>query len=177
MWQGWTEETTGTMVKLWGEGLSATIIAERISAPSRNAVIGKAYRMGLAERATHQRRPMRPRPKRQAPRIKPKATSSPLSLLRHDPTPLPPPYVTDIPRVSILMVENHHCRWVCADFTSMEAPMYCGCKSMTGLPYCENHARRAFALPEASKRPNATAWKRKTEHTFVADLHTLEPTS
>ena len=147
-WTGWNEANTAELRTRWLAGESGELIAEHLGAPSRSAVIGKAWRMGLAERATYQRKPYAPRPKRQSPRIKPKATSSPLSFLREAPTDLPPADVADIPRVSLMDLENHHCRWVCADHSNNETAQYCGAQKMTGLPYCENHARRAYAAAQ-----------------------------
>ena len=43
----WTDERTQMAVKLWREGISATLIAGRLGDISRNAVIGKCHRLGL----------------------------------------------------------------------------------------------------------------------------------
>ncbi len=43
----WTDEAVKTLRRLAGEGLSATVIAEALGAESRNAVIGKANRIGV----------------------------------------------------------------------------------------------------------------------------------
>ena len=55
----WTDEAeTARLVKMWNEGLSTGLIAERFKR-SRNAVIGKVNRMGLAKRV-HQAAPYFP---------------------------------------------------------------------------------------------------------------------
>jgi hypothetical protein len=46
----WTDERTRDLTELWGRGLSGGEIAERLGGVSRNAVIGKANRLGLASR-------------------------------------------------------------------------------------------------------------------------------
>lgn len=47
----WTEDRVKLLEQLWGEGLSCSQIAKRIGAGvSRNAVIGKALRLGLPKR-------------------------------------------------------------------------------------------------------------------------------
>src|SRR5271165_1341147 len=43
----WTEQTVETLKKLALEGRSAAWIAAALGAPSRNAVIGKANRIGI----------------------------------------------------------------------------------------------------------------------------------
>ncbi|QDX26345.1 GcrA cell cycle regulator [Sphingomonas suaedae] len=46
----WTDERIETLRKMWDSGLTATQIAEELGGVSRNAVIGKAHRLGLASR-------------------------------------------------------------------------------------------------------------------------------
>ena len=46
----WTEARIEQLRSLWGQGLTASQIAEQLGAVSRNAVIGKAHRLGLQSR-------------------------------------------------------------------------------------------------------------------------------
>jgi hypothetical protein len=46
---GWTEERVDQLTQLWIEGLSASEIGRRLEV-SKNAVIGKAHRLGLPSR-------------------------------------------------------------------------------------------------------------------------------
>lgn len=46
----WTDERIETLRKRWDSGMTATQIAEELGGVSRNAVIGKAHRLGLASR-------------------------------------------------------------------------------------------------------------------------------
>lgn len=150
----WTDETTNEMRRLWAEGLSGEQIAARIGAASRNAVIGKLHRLGLSGDRQPNREP-RNRPPRsfksadkpQAPRRR--RASSVINLTGE---PLPPPAVTDIARVSMDDLTSKQCKWPCAEFVSMETPMYCGCSVVAGLPYCEDHARRAFVPSAPAQR-------------------------
>ena len=43
----WTKIKVEKLSKLWGQGVSARDIAEKLGDISRNAVIGKANRLGL----------------------------------------------------------------------------------------------------------------------------------
>ena len=46
----WTEERVALLARLWQEGFSARQIAERLGEEvTRNAVIGKANRLGLSK--------------------------------------------------------------------------------------------------------------------------------
>ena len=46
----WTEERIATLSKMWEGGQTASQIAEALGGVSRNAVIGKAHRLGLQSR-------------------------------------------------------------------------------------------------------------------------------
>ncbi len=46
----WTDERIEHLKTLWGQGKSASDIAEELGDVSRNAVIGKAHRLGLSGR-------------------------------------------------------------------------------------------------------------------------------
>ena len=47
----WTDERVELLKKLWQDGLSASQIAGELGGITRNAVIGKVHRLGLAGRA------------------------------------------------------------------------------------------------------------------------------
>ena len=46
----WTEDRVDTLKGLWQRGYTARQIAEKLGGVTRNAVIGKAHRMGLSSR-------------------------------------------------------------------------------------------------------------------------------
>ena len=46
----WTEARVDKLKTLWEDGLSASQIAENLGDVTRNAVIGKAHRLGLSSR-------------------------------------------------------------------------------------------------------------------------------
>jgi GcrA cell cycle regulator len=46
----WTEERIERLKKMWAKGSTASQIAEELGGVSRNAVIGKAHRLGLEQR-------------------------------------------------------------------------------------------------------------------------------
>ena len=63
----WTDEQIGTLTRLWADGYSASLIGARIGY-TRNAVLGKVFRLGLEKRAERIRpaihKPNAPRPRR-----------------------------------------------------------------------------------------------------------------
>jgi GcrA cell cycle regulator len=63
----WTDERIETLKKMWDSGMTATQIAEELGGVSRNAVIGKAHRLGLPSRPS----PVKPNDKSDAPKPAP----------------------------------------------------------------------------------------------------------
>ena len=58
----WTNDRVDTLKGLWSKGYTARQIAERLGGVTRNAVIGKAHRMGLSSRPSPIRRTQAPAP-------------------------------------------------------------------------------------------------------------------
>jgi GcrA cell cycle regulator len=59
----WTDERIETLRTLWEKGLTASQIAEELGGVSRNAVIGKAHRLGLKSRPSPVKANDEPAPK------------------------------------------------------------------------------------------------------------------
>jgi GcrA cell cycle regulator len=80
----WTDERIATLTKMWESGATASQIADELGGVSRNAVIGKAHRLGLKARpspvkAAEQakkaaKKPAKPEPREAAP-AKPRPTA------------------------------------------------------------------------------------------------------
>jgi GcrA cell cycle regulator len=68
----WTDERIETLKKMWDSGLTATQIAEELGGVSRNAVIGKAHRLGLPARPS----PVKPNEPKAAPAPRPEPAPS-----------------------------------------------------------------------------------------------------
>lgn len=98
----WTDERIDTLKRMWDSGMTATQIAEELGGVSRNAVIGKAHRLGLQSRpspvkaneakaapaAPAEPRPAAPEPRAAAPAP---ATPAPAPERRAAPEPAPAP--------------------------------------------------------------------------------------
>ena len=82
----WTEERIERLKELWTEGLSAgQIAAELGGAMTRNAVISKAHRLGLAHGRANA--PSTPRSRKPSPPPEPSETVEPPA--QNDPSPAP----------------------------------------------------------------------------------------
>ncbi len=75
----WTDERIETLTKMWEGGSTASQIAEELGGVSRNAVIGKAHRLGLKARPSpvkandKEEAPRAPAPKAAKPAVEPAA--------------------------------------------------------------------------------------------------------
>ena len=63
----WTEERIERLKKMWHEGATASQIADELGGVSRNAVIGKAHRLGLEQRPS----PVKPGEEKEAKKASP----------------------------------------------------------------------------------------------------------
>jgi GcrA cell cycle regulator len=69
----WTEERIERLKKMWHEGATASQIADELGGVSRNAVIGKAHRLGLEQRPS----PVKPGEEKEAKKAAPVAAPAP----------------------------------------------------------------------------------------------------
>jgi GcrA cell cycle regulator len=70
----WTDERIATLKKMWEGGATASQIADELTGVSRNAVIGKAHRLGLKARPSPVKpNDEKPEPKKAAPAPAPAA--------------------------------------------------------------------------------------------------------
>jgi GcrA cell cycle regulator len=95
----WTDERIGTLKKLWEGGSTASQIAEELGGVSRNAVIGKAHRLGLKSRPSPVKSndksaaAKKPAAKPAAQKAKQKPVTRPVvrtQAAKHPPRPVPP---------------------------------------------------------------------------------------
>ena len=85
----WTDERIDQLKAMWEKGLTASQIAEELGGVSRNAVIGKAHRLGLQSRPS----PVKANdaPKKAAPAVRKPAPVAPVAAA---PKPAPAPQST-----------------------------------------------------------------------------------
>jgi len=143
----WTEERIALLQKLWGQGYSASQIANQLQGVTRNAVIGKIHRLGkrpegarprlprVATAAAHPgRRPAAVEARRAAPQAQPEWAARPFRRAA----------LLDEPGLATsTTLEAHMCRWPIGD--PEEAGFsFCG-RSADGVrPYCQGHSRLAY---------------------------------
>jgi GcrA cell cycle regulator len=117
----WSDERVELLKEIWGAGKTAAQIAQELGdGLTRNAVIGKAHRLGLSGRVA----PVQ------------KKVDKPL-----------PPEVNDIPAknggISLLELTEKTCRYPYGDPKKPNFH-FCGGCSLPGLPYCAEHAQLSY---------------------------------
>ncbi len=147
--RGWTDERVDLLKALWADGLSASQIATKLGEITRNSVIGKVHRLGLAGRATTSRiRSARPR---SAVALLPSPPAQPQTCVFTPLLPIrlsePEPAPEDI---KLINLKDCMCRWPIGD-PKEEGFHFCGLRRSFGVPYCEHHAAIAYN-PKARRR-------------------------
>ena len=148
--QTWTPERVDQLRNCVFAGLTCSQIAAEIGV-TRNAVIGKINRLGLAPARTANTakcssplpRAGRPRVSRSRSLLRLMATAAPV--LEDDVTlALGPADKTQ--RCSLLELSHDKCRWPIDEPGSTEFT-FCGHKVVNGFSYCGCHVRMAYRLP------------------------------
>jgi len=99
----WTDERIDTLKTMWEAGQTASQIAEALGGVSRNAVIGKAHRLGLQSRPS----PVKPNEPAAAPAPVP-AAPEPEPVVAAPPAPPPPaPKPTPAPEPVVVAADVH----------------------------------------------------------------------
>jgi GcrA cell cycle regulator len=145
----WTDERIERLKEMWTEGLSASQIARALGEVTRNAVIGKVHRLGLAGRAVAPRPAERPRPAApQQPRLQTPAPR--VAPMRAEPIAEEPLEPMPINAVTVADLSASVCRWPIGDPATADF-RFCGRTAKYGAPYCEAHVRLAYQ-PAQSRR-------------------------
>lgn len=118
----WSDDRIATLKKLWDKGLSASqIAAELAEGITRNAVIGKAHRLGLKSRPSPVKSDSS-KPKKVVPREIP---------------------IEGDTNVALLDLTESICKWPIGH-PGEEVFHFCGAPSASGVPYCEKHCAMAY---------------------------------
>jgi len=134
----WTDERVDELKARWRDGESAREIARNMDATSRNAVIGKAHRVGLIRIKVT----ALPKPKRQRKTLRYVDHRYVKGEETVKTEPPPPSFVNPI---RFFDLREQHCRWPGAG--EMPDLLFCGEPKLNGYSYCPHHCRIAFAKP------------------------------
>lgn len=131
----WQPSHVEQLKSMWGN-VSAAIIAGQIlgDKKKRNAIIGKAYRLGLIRLKTGIRvgRP------RSMPKPRPKRSEM-----------LPELTLLDMRLITIVELTKSTCHWPIGDPSEIESFRYCGLfKQPDNGPYCPHHFQKSLSRNE-----------------------------
>jgi GcrA cell cycle regulator len=175
----WTAEAVEDLKKLALEGKSASHISAALGVGSRNAVIGKASRIGITlggGRGPATRKALAGRPQwanAACPQPASDNSSSNVALASaHRVKPVEEraawthgdAEIGEMRRVCLEDIREFACRWPLGDPRSGEFA-YCGLTPAKGQSYCAGHCRMAYRAPQArqSARPGlraiASSWR------------------
>jgi GcrA cell cycle regulator len=122
----WNDEKIAKLKKLWQEGLTTGEIGKRLGV-SKNAVVGKAHRLGLKGRPSPIKRPEAANVAAPAPAAGPVAAPK-----------------KDQAKIFTLTDLTHNtCRWPIGD-PKHEDFHFCGKPIYPGKPYCLEHCAQAY---------------------------------
>lgn len=183
----WTDERVATLTKLWSQGKSASEIADVLGGVTRNAVIGKAHRLGLSGRPSpiKKKKITKAAPKKKvtdktdkaAPKkkeIKPAKVAG--QAKKEIKLPIAPPTfieekpVHDGELIGILDLTERVCRWPIGDPKEGKFG-FCGAECDPAHPYCLPHMAMAF---QASAKKEAKKMIKKATKENIDDQETDE---
>jgi GcrA cell cycle regulator len=160
----WTAEAIENLKRLALEGRSASVIAAALGAASRNAVIGKANRIGIKLNGgggayTPSGMPAGPYPAplaanpRPAPVFTKRGSGAAASyeLENKRAWMLGEAEVGEMRRVRFEDIRKFACRWPLGDPRSGDFA-YCGLKPAEGRSYCAGHCRMAYRPPAGARQ-------------------------
>lgn len=137
---GWTPAKVAELQRLWPEGESTSAIGRKLGM-TKNAVLGKAHRLGLPSRPSPILPPL------EAPPTKAEALRLPAA--EATPAAAPAPEEASPPS------SRHACQWIEGE-PSVDDACKCGAPALAGRSYCPRHMARAYvprsSLEERRKR-------------------------
>tara|TARA_Y100000294_G_scaffold136024_1_gene128835 strand:+ start:118 stop:549 length:432 start_codon:yes stop_codon:yes gene_type:complete len=126
----WTKERIAKLQKMREKGSSASQIADELGDVTRNAVIGKAHRLGLSGRPS----PVKTQKKKPKPKAKAKYEGK----------------KEKEQAITLLMLTERICKWPIGHPGEPDFH-FCGAKSTPGQPYCADHASIAYQERSSKK--------------------------
>ncbi len=145
----WTPELIKELKKLWKKGLTTGEIG-RVIGMSKNAVVGKAHRLGLESRPSPIKREEAPK-KEKAPRVIKKevkpAVKKEQPVVLETAEPVKPVKKTKLGKnkgVKLVDLKPTSCRWPEGDPKDPDFH-FCGKEAVPGKSYCEEHCAVAYS--------------------------------
>ncbi|MDI1228856.1 MAG: GcrA family cell cycle regulator [bacterium] len=189
----WTDERIALLKKMWKEGKSAAEIAKMLAkGVTRNAVIGKAHRMGLSGRPSPIKKPAaapkkekEAAPKKEAVKETRSSKSAPAPSAKLNP--VMAKEVEELKKIEkevlplnggvpLIDLTERMCKWPIGD-PKEDDFTFCGRGIRPGTPYCPDHAAMAYQTSSRSRSPmaaNDRSRKAPVKEAVVAEVEEEE---
>ena len=140
----WNQQKVDDLKKLWNEGVATSRIGEQLGF-TKNAVIGKAFRLGL-ERRQNSRKKASQTPSFSSTTLY-RETSSPSSSISTKREPIKRRDKFSFKKSIVGTGSFKSCQWPIGD-PLKEGFHYCGCQNIPTKPYCIEHYKKAYNVDE-----------------------------
>ena len=141
----WNTQKVENLKKLWNEGVATSQIGEQLGF-TKNAVIGKAFRLGLERRQNSRKKTSQNQQFSSVTMYRESSNSSATqNNVRREPTRRREKFSF---KKSIVGTGNFKsCQWPIGDPLE-EGFHYCGCQNIPTKPYCIDHYKKAYNVDE-----------------------------
>lgn len=153
----WTEAKVKQLLELAADHWPASHIAERIGT-SRNAVIGKLHRLGIATKEhgmrhrLQQRKVRVPKPRAESEVVPHAKRAVPAHEHKTPPASTPEPARAS-KACTVMDLKLNSCRW------PLDGNYYCGEQSVRNSPYCQTHFAQAYQQGTRREVRPPTRWR------------------
>ncbi len=139
----WNQQKVDDLKKLWNEGVATSRIGEQLGF-TKNAVIGKAFRLGLERRQNSRKKTTQSHQVSSATMYR-ESISSTQPSVKKEPTRRREKFSF---KKSIVGTGNFKsCQWPIGDPLE-EGFHYCGAQNIPTKPYCIDHYKKAYNVDE-----------------------------
>ena len=140
----WNQQKVEDLKKLWNDGVATSRIGEQLGF-TKNAVIGKAFRLGLERRQNSRKKISQPSSFSSTTLYRETSTSSSSISVKKDPIRRREKFSF---KKSIVGTGNFRsCQWPIGDPLE-EGFHYCGGQNIPTKPYCIEHFKKAYNVDE-----------------------------
>ncbi len=139
----WNQQKVEDLKKLWNEGVATSRIGEQLGF-TKNAVIGKAFRLGLERRQNSRKKISQPASFSSTTLYRETSPSTSESVKRQ---PIRRREKFSFKKSIVGTGSFKSCQWPIGDPLE-EGFHYCGCQNIPTKPYCIEHYKKAYNVDE-----------------------------
>ena len=140
----WNQQKVEDLKKLWNEGVATSRIGEQLGF-TKNAVIGKAFRLGLERRQNSRKKISQPASFSSSTLYRETSSTSNNISIKREPTRRREKFSFKKSIVGTGSFKS--CQWPIGDPLE-EGFHYCGCQNIPTKPYCIEHYKKAYNVDE-----------------------------